>query len=285
MRISIHAPRAGRDLFTIMIIRLYQNFNPRAPCGARPSSNPKALSRDVFQSTRPVRGATGMLFNFRMDSIIFQSTRPVRGATAARLAKAADAAISIHAPRAGRDRRWPSPAPTSIISIHAPRAGRDPGRWKKGDKSCYFNPRAPCGARPGSQPAVCGQGGISIHAPRAGRDGRCTGVGQAQAISIHAPRAGRDGGKDDATHYHKISIHAPRAGRDYRASQDRAHAEISIHAPRAGRDNCPLRIITGGRISIHAPRAGRDSKSIQNYFTHFCDKRQFLDNFTQNAAF
>ena len=41
----------------------------------------------------------------------------------------------------------------------------------------------------------------------------------------------------------------------------------------------------GPAISIHAPRAGRDSKSIQNYFTHFCDKRQFLDNFTQNAAF
>ena len=39
------------------------------------------------------------------------------------------------------------------------------------------------------------------------------------------------------------------------------------------------------RISIHAPHAGRDSKSIQNYFTHFCDKRQFLNNFTQNAAF
>ena len=39
------------------------------------------------------------------------------------------------------------------------------------------------------------------------------------------------------------------------------------------------------KISIHAPHAGRDSKSIQNYFTHFCDKRQFLDNFTQNAAF
>ena len=38
-------------------------------------------------------------------------------------------------------------------------------------------------------------------------------------------------------------------------------------------------------ISIHAPHAGRDSKSIQNYFTHFCDKRQFLDNFTQSAAF
>ena len=43
--------------------------------------------------------------------------------------------------------------------------------------------------------------------------------------------------------------------------------------------------VSGAFISIHAPRAGRDSKSIQNYFTHFCDKRQFLDNFTQNAAF
>ena len=43
-------------------------------------------------------------------------------------------------------------------------------------------------------------------------------------------------------------------------------------------------VVVGG-ISIHAPHAGRDSKSIQNYFTHFCDKRQFLDNFTQNAAF
>ena len=42
---------------------------------------------------------------------------------------------------------------------------------------------------------------------------------------------------------------------------------------------------SGTNISIHAPHAGRDSKSIQNYFTHFCDKRQFLDNFTQNAAF
>lgn len=60
---------------------------------------------------------------------------------------------------------------------------------------------------------------------------------------------------------------------------------ISIHAPREGRDLHGLRLLLGRDISIHAPRAGRDSKSIQNYFTHFCDKRQFLDNFTQNAAF
>ena len=80
-------------------------------------------------------------------------------------------AISIHAPRVGRDvegkcaqirsARFQSTRPvwgaTSLaangmeclgISIHAPRVGRDlvtkGGRWPDG----YFNPRAPCGARP-----------------------------------------------------------------------------------------------------------------------------------------
>ena len=33
--------------------------------------------------------------------------------------------ISIHAPRAGRDRTERLPAPSEGISIHAPRAGRD----------------------------------------------------------------------------------------------------------------------------------------------------------------
>ena len=34
------------------------NFNPRAPCGARHSLPPGLLSDVEFQSTRPVRGAT-----------------------------------------------------------------------------------------------------------------------------------------------------------------------------------------------------------------------------------
>ena len=84
-----------------------------------------------------------------------------------------------------------------------------------------------------------------------------------------------------------ISIHAPRAGRDpCEFPCDYGYDGISIHAPRAGRDEYnPIENYDRMEISIHAPRAGRDSKSIQNYFTHFCDKRQFLDNFTQNAAF
>ena len=35
--VSIHAPRAGRDLATGADIPQWQSFNPRAPRGARPS--------------------------------------------------------------------------------------------------------------------------------------------------------------------------------------------------------------------------------------------------------
>ena len=79
------------------------NFNPRAPCGARQES--VAMSR---------------------DKAIFQSTRPVRGATLPPVVAGDGTAISIHAPRAGRDQGFKEARDgKSRISIHAPRAGRD----------------------------------------------------------------------------------------------------------------------------------------------------------------
>ena len=81
----------------------------------------------------------------------FQSTRPARGATTAGADGAARRAVSIHAPRAGRDEyadtlnkvaAWfqstrPARGATPVlcgkhygsnVSIHAPRAGRDVNR-------------------------------------------------------------------------------------------------------------------------------------------------------------
>ena len=56
------------------------HFNPRAPCGARPT-NSDTFKRDfIFQSTRPMRGAT--LTHGESYELIN---------------------ISIHAPLAGRD--------------------------------------------------------------------------------------------------------------------------------------------------------------------------------------
>ena len=100
--ISTHAPLAGRDDDDRIIIDNIGNFNPRAPCGARPPLprasrwlgyfNPRApcgarlvpLFRRIttcrFQPTRPLRGATS-IYSFSIIPTLFQPTRPLRGAT------------------------------------------------------------------------------------------------------------------------------------------------------------------------------------------------------------
>ena len=99
---------------------------PRAPCGARQRRLRMADENKQFQSTRPVRGATLTRAGLRPHRWQFQSTRPVRGAT-----------VKMHMPRK-----------CFAVSIHAPRAGRDWRRLGRLSTSRCFNPRAPCGARP-----------------------------------------------------------------------------------------------------------------------------------------
>ena len=103
-RISIHAPRVGRDRLRAQKNLCCGHFNPRAPCGARRRARLKNRLRHLFQSTRPVWGATwqppsclraSSYFNPRAPCGArlpprgggerrkkFQSTRPVWGATA-----------------------------------------------------------------------------------------------------------------------------------------------------------------------------------------------------------
>ena len=102
-RVSIHAPRAGRDALSsdshnALTVSIHA---PRA-------------GRDLYVSVDGLKANS------------FQSTRPVRGAT--RQAELHDArqSVSIHAPRAGRDdRRVCAHVDVGAVSIHAPRAGRD----------------------------------------------------------------------------------------------------------------------------------------------------------------
>ena len=78
--ISIHAPHAGRDSWRPTTTASSRHFNPRAPCGARQAR------------------AAGAEWNRR-----FQSTRPMRGATGQNIKRGGTRNISIHAPHAGRD--------------------------------------------------------------------------------------------------------------------------------------------------------------------------------------
>ena len=56
--ISTHAPLAGRDSVSQGRCPPSHNFNPRAPCGARPLGCGYRMGSLGFQPTRPLRGAT-----------------------------------------------------------------------------------------------------------------------------------------------------------------------------------------------------------------------------------
>ena len=103
-QISIHPPRAGRDVNASPLSPFSPYFNPPAPCGAGPALAIGLIRAIPFQSTRPVRGGTSWLrylvanssyFNppapcgagpwpahRQREKTKFQSTRPVRGGTA-----------------------------------------------------------------------------------------------------------------------------------------------------------------------------------------------------------
>ena len=100
--ISIHVPRAGHDGNAPASERCSNDFNPRAPCGARQMVNLIDRNAKIFQSTCPVRGTTESSKIFPKSGK-FQSTCPVRGTTGYGLCQGSDHRISIHVPRAGHD--------------------------------------------------------------------------------------------------------------------------------------------------------------------------------------
>ena len=124
-----------------------------------------------FQSTHPMRGATGGPKCGISTSEAFQSTHPMRGATDRR--GGALALVRHFNPRTPCGVRQLSLGRKDImwrISIHAPHAGCDGARSARRPGILHFNPRTPCGVR--HLYGMCGDGWyvISIHAPHAGCD-------------------------------------------------------------------------------------------------------------------
>ena len=101
--------------------------------------------------------------------------------------------ISIHAPLTGRDVRQVGLCLLQrLISIHVPPTGHDPPCSRSWPGRCYFNPRAPYGARPGFALITVWNIWISIHVPRTGHDDALFHLSHHRGISIHVPRTGHD---------------------------------------------------------------------------------------------
>ena len=128
VEISTHAPLAGRDTRSAtrrslkskfqptrplrgateahpVFAQNDENFNPRAPCGARHRRRETMPPQKEFQPTRPLRGATISPLSSTGYCTEFQPTRPLRGATTSSGNTCCAHAISTHAPLAGRDER------------------------------------------------------------------------------------------------------------------------------------------------------------------------------------
>ena len=146
--ISTHAPLAGRDERKNTVRTAIRNFNPRAPCGARPSVNRLSNEHTEFQPTRPLRGATGNGKNAEAILQRFQPTRPLRGATNSRH-RCFVRTTSFQPTRPLRGATKQSRNASLRIEFQPTRPLR--GATNRLAYilfvSRHFNPRAPCGAR------------------------------------------------------------------------------------------------------------------------------------------
>ena len=174
-----------------------------------------------FQPTCPVRGTT----RARRAAVRhqeFQSTRPLRGATSASIQFTSSFAISIHAPRTGRDYLPRALIVNTIdISIHAPLTGRDcVDTIVSHPLKVDFNPRAPYGARrPRAAPPASPGGYFNPRAPYGARlavDWRFQPVVEFQST---CPVRGTTLPKPQVVHVVVISIHVPRTGHDSKNAQ------------------------------------------------------------------
>ena len=147
--ISIHAPHTGRDA-----VRYAAHLD-----------NPE------FQSTRPIRGATLLLFCSCYSFDYFNPRAPY-GARRMRGGISRPAIfISIHAPHTGRDHpQRGAQTQRPDFNPRAPYGARPPFGCSAAADACHFNPRAPYGARRMSANEIAAKVQISIHAPHTGRD-------------------------------------------------------------------------------------------------------------------
>ena len=103
------APCGARLACDLYVRGLMTDFNPRAPCGARPPRSSAGRQRHDFNPRAPC-GARREKKKRNAPVKIFQSTRPVWGATRRSPRQLMRLPISIHAPRVGRDTLFPENA-------------------------------------------------------------------------------------------------------------------------------------------------------------------------------
>ncbi len=147
-------------------------------------------------------------------SLIFQSTLPLRGATGKNENLYFDADISIHAPPAGSDIPYLFQQVPKTISIHAPPAGSDFVRISTIQHSGNFNPRSPCGERLTALRSLSNSAKFQSTLPLRGATKMRPSPCWMRGFQSTLPLRGATGGREKGGRKGQISIHAPPAGSD-----------------------------------------------------------------------
>ena len=187
------SPHGERHLSDWLLLQSNINFNPRSPHGERRLRiSAHTVSRKLFQSTLPARGATDAALKMAA-AMQFQSTLPARGAT--------EHDLSVPCLRRQFQSTLPARGATPRLSARHDLPGFQStlparGATLVGKEELYhrlnFNPRSPHGERQPPAATSRRRTEISIHAPRTGSDGCPWTRHFRQRISIHAPRTGSD---------------------------------------------------------------------------------------------
>ena len=167
--VSIHAPRVGRDT-GFQFLQAVSGVSIHAP----------RVGRDHLRA------------EFMIWYPLFQSTRPVWGATEHNLMDIEQVVVSIHAPRVGRDRKRPAARSTKgCFNPRAPCGARHDALCHVEESSAFQSTRPVWGATSPRRSHPCVQWFQSTRpvwgATHVTRLACCV-----VSVSIHAPRVGRD---------------------------------------------------------------------------------------------
>ena len=109
----------------------------------------------AFQPTRPLRGATAIVFRFDRLRHDFNPRAPCGARPATGWRAGSRRKISTHAPLAGRDDQIPRALAHAVISTHAPLAGRDVGERVTVHTPAQISTHAPLAGRDIVYPKTC----------------------------------------------------------------------------------------------------------------------------------
>ena len=186
------APCGARPMLPRRFNGITLHFNPRAPCGARPRKSNNCGLSYRFQPTRPLRGATWNKIPSNFVNADFNPRAPCGARHQPTQAGVDHAAFQPTRPLRGATSV--GAGGDHVIGDFNPRApcGARRGILLPVIFHADFNPRAPCGARQRFHLKYANTFGFQPTRPLRGATVISTLLSWSMAISTHAPLAGRD---------------------------------------------------------------------------------------------